>query len=64
MKGDRGRKRIHTADAMRRTFLRVLGITAGKYLHRFKRDAGASKFSSDALEKRLLRVATWILELT
>jgi transcriptional regulator GlxA family with amidase domain len=33
---------FHTADAMRRTFLRVLGITAGQYLHRFKRDAGAS----------------------
>jgi transcriptional regulator GlxA family with amidase domain len=33
---------FHTADAMRRTFLRVLGITAGEYLHRFKRDAGAS----------------------
>jgi transcriptional regulator GlxA family with amidase domain len=33
---------FHTADAMRRTFLRVLGITAGDYLHRFKRDAGAS----------------------
>ena len=32
---------FHTADAMRRTFLRVLGITAGDYLHRFKRDAGA-----------------------
>lgn len=32
---------FHTADAMRRTFLRVLGITAGEYLHRFKRKAGA-----------------------
>jgi transcriptional regulator GlxA family with amidase domain len=33
---------FHTADAMRRTFLRVLGVTAGDYLHRFKRDVGAS----------------------
>ena len=33
---------FRTADAMRRTFLRVLGITAGDYLHRFKRGAGAS----------------------
>jgi transcriptional regulator GlxA family with amidase domain len=33
---------FHTADAMRRTFLRVLGITAGDYLHRFKRDAETS----------------------
>jgi transcriptional regulator GlxA family with amidase domain len=33
---------FHTADAMRRTFLRVLGITAGDYLHRFKRDSGTS----------------------
>jgi transcriptional regulator GlxA family with amidase domain len=33
---------FHTADAMRRTFVRVLGITAGDYLHRFKRDAGTA----------------------
>ncbi len=34
---------FQTADAMRRTFLRVLGITAHEYLHRFKRDVGFSK---------------------
>jgi transcriptional regulator GlxA family with amidase domain len=28
---------LQTADAMRRTFLRVLGITPREYLHRFKR---------------------------
>jgi transcriptional regulator GlxA family with amidase domain len=28
---------FQTADAMRRTFLRVLGITAGEYMRRFKR---------------------------
>jgi transcriptional regulator GlxA family with amidase domain len=33
---------FHTADAMRRTFVRVLGITAGDYLHRFKRDSRTS----------------------
>jgi hypothetical protein len=30
-------------DAMRRTSLRVLGITANEYLHRFKRGAGSSE---------------------
>ena len=30
---------FHSADGMRRTFLRVLGVTAGDYLHRFRRDA-------------------------
>lgn len=34
---------FQTADAMRRTFLRVLGITANEYLHRFKRDTGSSE---------------------
>ena len=33
---------FNTADAMRRTFLRILGITAGDYLHRFRRNAGVS----------------------
>ena len=28
---------FQTADSMRRTFQRVLGITAGEYMHRFKR---------------------------
>jgi transcriptional regulator GlxA family with amidase domain len=32
-----------TADSMRRTFLRVLGITAGEYMHRFKRRAADSE---------------------
>jgi transcriptional regulator GlxA family with amidase domain len=27
-----------SADSMRRTFLRVLGITAGEYMERFTRD--------------------------
>lgn len=34
---------FQTADAMRRTFLRVLGITANEYLHRFKRGVGSSE---------------------
>ncbi len=34
---------FQTADAMRRTFIRVLGITAHEYLHRFKRDVGSSR---------------------
>jgi Transcriptional regulator containing an amidase domain and an AraC-type DNA-binding HTH domain len=32
---------LQTADAMRRTFLRVLGITPREYLHRFKRGSEA-----------------------
>ena len=28
---------FQSADSMRRTFLRVLGITAGEYMNRFKR---------------------------
>jgi transcriptional regulator GlxA family with amidase domain len=39
---------FQTADAMRRTFLRVLGITAGEYLRRFKRDAEMSIAVGDA----------------
>jgi transcriptional regulator GlxA family with amidase domain len=34
---------LQTADAMRRTFLRVLGVTPNEYLHRFKRDGVASE---------------------
>jgi len=30
---------FRSADAMRRTFLRVLGVTAGEYVNRFRRDA-------------------------
>lgn len=33
---------LQTADSMRRTFLRVLGITPRQYLDRFKRDIAAS----------------------
>lgn len=29
--------RFRSADVMRRTFLRVLGVTAGDYVDRFKR---------------------------
>jgi transcriptional regulator GlxA family with amidase domain len=36
---------LQTADAMRRTFLRVLGITPREYLHRFKRGAASSDAS-------------------
>jgi transcriptional regulator GlxA family with amidase domain len=38
-----GASGFHTADAMRRTFLRVLGITAGDYLHRFTRHSRGVK---------------------
>ena len=31
-----------SADSMRRTFLRVLGVTAGDYMDRFKRSGGAA----------------------
>jgi transcriptional regulator GlxA family with amidase domain len=30
---------FRSADAMRRTFLRVLGVTAGEYVNRFRRAA-------------------------
>ena len=34
---------FQTADAMRRTFVRVIGITAGEYINRFKRSAVLSR---------------------
>ena len=34
---------LQTADAMRRTFLRVLGVTPREYLHRFKRASASSE---------------------
>jgi transcriptional regulator GlxA family with amidase domain len=36
---------FHSADSMRRTFLRVLGVTAGEYTMRFKRSAQDSERS-------------------
>jgi AraC-like DNA-binding protein len=48
---------FHTADAMRRTFLRVLGITAGQYLHRFKR-AHAGTTNQSAAGKKSFVVVT------
>jgi transcriptional regulator GlxA family with amidase domain len=39
---------FQTGDSMRRTFLRVIGITAGEYMHRFKRHGSIDHPSENA----------------
>lgn len=40
---------FQTADSMRRTFLRVLGITAGEYLNRFRRSKASLLMANPSL---------------
>ena len=38
-----------SADSMRRTFVRVLGVTAGEYMNRFKSTIGQTGGETDAM---------------